>query len=118
MAYQSQASTFAAGIVPYAHATRSAAAPERAGRPAGNAASDEILVARVAAGDRLAIQLLVSRHQQTVYRFVLRLVGNSAAAEDIVSEVFIDLWRQAARVEGRSQLATWLLAIAPNQRRS
>ena len=78
-------------------------------------ASDEALVARVAEGDRQAIALLFARHQQRVYRFVLRLVGNSATAEDIVSEVFFDLWRQAASFEGRARLSTWLLAIARNK---
>jgi RNA polymerase sigma-70 factor (ECF subfamily) len=77
--------------------------------------SDESLVARVAEGDRRAIQLLFTRHQQKVYRFVLRLVANSATAEDIVSDVFIDLWRHAARFERRAQLSTWLLAIARNK---
>jgi RNA polymerase sigma-70 factor (ECF subfamily) len=33
-------------------------------------------------------------------------------AEDLISEVFLDVWRQAGRVEGRSQVSTWLLAIA------
>jgi RNA polymerase sigma-70 factor (ECF subfamily) len=77
--------------------------------------SDESLIAQVAEGDRRAMQLLFTRHQQRVYRFVLRLVGNGATAEDIVSDVFIDLWRQAARFEGRAQLSTWLLAIARNK---
>jgi RNA polymerase sigma factor (sigma-70 family) len=77
--------------------------------------SDESLVARVAEGDRRAIQLLFARYQQRVYRFVLRLVVNSATAEDIVSDVFIDLWRHAASFEGRAQLSTWLLAIARNK---
>ena len=78
-------------------------------------ASDKSLVTRVAEGDRRAIALLFARHQQRVYRFVLRLVGNSATAEDLVSEVFLDLWRQAASFEGRARLSTWLLAIARNK---
>jgi len=77
--------------------------------------SDAALVARVAQGDRQALRLLFARHQPKVYRFVLRLVANSATAEDIVNEVFFDLWRQAASFEGRAQLSTWLLAIARNK---
>jgi RNA polymerase sigma-70 factor (ECF subfamily) len=77
--------------------------------------SDEALVARVAEGDRQALRLLFARHQPKVYRFVLRLVTNSATAEDVVNEVFFDLWRQAASFEGRAQLSTWLLAIARNK---
>ena len=58
------------------------------------------------------MQVLFARHQVRMYRFVLRLVGNQAAAEDLISEVFLDVWRQADRFEGRSAVSTWLLAIA------
>ena len=71
-----------------------------------------MLIGRIAKGDRLAMQALFARHQVRVYRFVLRLVGNPAAAEDVISEVFLDVWRQADRFEGRSAVSTWLLAIA------
>jgi hypothetical protein len=77
--------------------------------------SDEALMARVADGDRGAIRLLFARYQLRVYHFVLRLVGNSATAEDIVSDVFLDLWRHAANFEGRARLSTWILAIARNK---
>ena len=77
--------------------------------------ADETLMARVAQGDRQALALLFERHQLKVYRFVLRLVADKASAEDIVSEVFIELWRHAARFEGRARLSTWMLAIARNK---
>jgi RNA polymerase sigma-70 factor, ECF subfamily len=80
-----------------------------------DAETDERLVARVAQGDRPALRLLFQRHRQSVYRFALRLVGNSATAEDIVSEVFLELWRRAAGFERRATLSTWLLAIARNK---
>ena len=50
-----------------------------------------------------------------VFRFLLRFVGDKSAAEDLVSEVFLDVWRQAGRFQGRSQVTTWLLAIARNK---
>src|SRR5919198_5579541 len=75
-------------------------------------ASDEVLISRIAAGDRLAMQVLFARHHVRVYRFVLRLVGNPTVAEDLISEVFLDVWRQADRFEGRSAVSTWMLAIA------
>jgi len=74
--------------------------------------SDETLIERIAQGDRLAMHTLYARHHMPVYRFVLRIVRDRTAAEDILSEVFLDVWRQAARFEGRSSLSTWLLAIA------
>jgi RNA polymerase sigma-70 factor, ECF subfamily len=77
--------------------------------------SDAALIARVADGDRQALRLLFARHQQKVHCFVLRLVANDATAEDIVNDVFLDLWRQAASFEGRARVSTWLLAIARNK---
>jgi RNA polymerase sigma-70 factor (ECF subfamily) len=74
--------------------------------------SDEILIARIAGGDRLAMQVLFARHHVRVYRFVLRLVRNEATAEDLISEVFLDIWRQAGKFEGRSAVSTWMLSIA------
>ncbi len=79
---------------------------------ANQATSDEVLIGRIATGDRLAMQVLFARHHVRVYRFVLRLVGNQSVAEDLISEVFLDVWRQADRFEGRSAVSTWLLAIA------
>jgi RNA polymerase sigma-70 factor (ECF subfamily) len=75
-------------------------------------ATDEELVARIAKGDRLAMQVLFGRHQVKIYRFVLRQVRDEAIAEDMISEVFLDLWKQASRFEGRSSVTTWLLSIA------
>src|SRR5215469_3058433 len=75
-------------------------------------ASDEVLIGRIAQGDRLAMQVLFARHHVRVYRFVLRLIGDPATAEDLISEVFLDVWRQANRFEGRSAVSTWMLGIA------
>ena len=74
--------------------------------------SDESLLERIAAGDQLVMRALYARHNVKVYRLVLRLVGDAGKAEDVVSEVFFDVWRQAGRFEGRNQVATWILAIA------
>jgi RNA polymerase sigma-70 factor (ECF subfamily) len=74
--------------------------------------SDEVLIGRIAGGDRLAMQVLFARHHVRVYRFVLRLVSDPTLAEDLISEVFLDVWRQAGRFEARSAVSTWLLAIA------
>ena len=74
--------------------------------------SDEVLISRIAGGDRLAMQVLFARHHVRVYRFVLRLVRNEATAEDLISEVFLDIWRQAGKFEGRSAVTTWMLSIA------
>ena len=117
MHVQSQSGTLTAVITPCCcrRDPKSCASPAASPRDVTDTASDEALVARVADGDRRAIRLLLARHQQTVFRFVLRFVADRATAEDIVSEVFIELWRQAARFEGRARLSTWLIAIARNK---
>ena len=81
-----------------------AAAPETS--------SDEMLIRRIAEGDQLAMRTLFGRHRVALYRWLLRLVGDEALAEDLLSEVFLDVWRQAAAFEARSSVSTWLLAIA------
>ena len=72
----------------------------------------ETLIARIAEGDRLAMRTLFGRHRVAVYRWLLRLVNDEALAEDLLSDVFLDVWRQAAAFEARSSVSTWLLAIA------
>jgi len=74
--------------------------------------ADADLIERIASGDRAAMQVVYARHRIRVYRFVLRIVANHAVAEDLVSDVFLEVWRNADRFQGRSAVTTWLLAIA------
>jgi RNA polymerase sigma-70 factor, ECF subfamily len=84
-------------------------------RPLGADASDEALINAIGRGERHAMALLYGRHSVRVYRFVLRLIGDATVAEDIVSDVFLDVWLQAKRFKARAQVSTWLLAIARNK---
>lgn len=79
---------------------------------AADANSDTVLVSRVARGDRSAVRLLFQRHYPRVYRFVARLTGSEAVADDIANEVFLELWKRAGDFEGRAEVSTWLLGIA------
>jgi RNA polymerase sigma-70 factor (ECF subfamily) len=79
------------------------------------ASSDEMLLARIAIGERLAMRTLFVRHRTAVYRWLLRLVSSESLAEDLLSEVFLDVWRHAGRFESRSSVSTWLMAIARNK---
>jgi RNA polymerase sigma-70 factor, ECF subfamily len=74
--------------------------------------ADTALVQAIASGDKTAVKLLYLRHRERIYRFVLRLTGSEATADEIVNEVFLEVWRHAGRFNGKSQVATWLLAIA------
>jgi RNA polymerase sigma-70 factor (ECF subfamily) len=80
--------------------------------PSEQSTTDETLIERIARRDQLAMRTLFARHQIRVYRFVLRLVRNEATAEDVVSDVFLDVWRQAGQFEARSAVSTWLLSMA------
>jgi RNA polymerase sigma-70 factor (ECF subfamily) len=79
---------------------------------AARATSDEMLLENIAGGDRAAMHTLYARHNVRVYRFVLRMLRDTTVAEDLVSQVFLDVWRTASQFEGRSQVSTWLLSIA------
>jgi RNA polymerase sigma-70 factor (ECF subfamily) len=74
--------------------------------------SDQALICAVAAGSQGAMRTLFLRHHTRVFRFLARMVHDEALAEDLTSEVFLGMWRQAARFEGRSSVTTWMLGIA------
>src|SRR5262245_17458329 len=74
--------------------------------------SDRSLVDLIAAGDRRAFETLYLRHRSQVFRYLVRLIGNDPVAEEIVNDVFLEVWRNAHRFEAKSQVATWLVAIA------
>lgn len=76
------------------------------------ATSDDMLLESIADGNRTAMHILYCRHNVRVYRFILRIVRDATAAEDLVSQVFLDVWRTAGQFQGRSQVSTWLLSIA------
>src|SRR5215468_12351045 len=86
--------------------------PITAGSGVVGATTDEALISAIAAGDQRAMRPLYNRHRVRVFRFAIRLVDDAAAAEDIVSEAFIEVWRQADRFEGRSSVSTWIMSIA------
>jgi RNA polymerase sigma-70 factor, ECF subfamily len=81
----------------------------------GTTSSDTALIDAIAGGDRRAMRLLYARHNVRVYRFARRLGADRAAAEDIVSEVFLAVWRKAGGFQGRSQFSTWLLGVTRNK---
>jgi RNA polymerase sigma-70 factor, ECF subfamily len=75
-------------------------------------ADDLDLVRRIASGDRMAMRVLYGRHQLKMHRFITGITRDAALAEDVVNDVFLDVWKQAGRFEARSSVSTWLLGIA------
>ncbi|MCB1515243.1 MAG: sigma-70 family RNA polymerase sigma factor [Hyphomicrobiaceae bacterium] len=76
---------------------------------------DADLIQRIAGLDQLALRTLIGRHQVRLFRFLMRHVRDEAQAEELTNEVFMEVWRNAGRYEGRSQVTTWLLSIARNR---
>jgi len=81
-------------------------------QPSVKIRTDETLIALIASHDRNAMRDLFVRHSARVFRFLARAVNDAAAAEDLLNEVFLDIWRHAGQFEGRSKVSTWILAIA------
>ncbi|WP_199550690.1 RNA polymerase sigma factor [Streptomyces sp. N35] len=71
---------------------------------------------RIRAGDREAFAELYEEHARAVYHHALRLTGDWSAAEEIMSDTFLDAWRTRERVEPEGgSLKPWLLGIATNK---
>jgi RNA polymerase sigma-70 factor (ECF subfamily) len=78
-------------------------------------ASDEDaeLVAAVARGEARALEIVYERHSRGVYSMALRLLSDGPAAEEVVQETFLKLWRQPSAYQpGRGRLFPWLLGVA------
>src|SRR6201999_3565040 len=75
---------------------------------------DSVLIQSIAQGNRLAMQVLFTRYKLRIFRFALRRTNDEAAAEDVLNEVFLQVWRDAGRFNGRSQVATWLFSMTRN----
>lgn len=76
-------------------------------------ASDADVMAAVERGDPDALALLYDRHARLVYSLALRIVRDGADAEEVVQDVFAQVWRQRARYDRRrGSVAGWLAMIA------
>jgi RNA polymerase sigma-70 factor, ECF subfamily len=95
--------------------TFGAGGPTASARRTANGAQDddETLVASVARGDSRALEQIYERHSRGVYSLALRLLTDAPAAEEVVQETFLKLWRQPASYQpGRGRLLPWLLGVA------
>jgi RNA polymerase sigma-70 factor (ECF subfamily) len=78
-----------------------------------DAADDMRLVARVRAGDQQAVSELYGRYSMLVYSVALRILQDTGAAEDLLQDVFLQLWRKPDAFDSsRGSLAAWLAVIA------
>lgn len=73
-----------------------------------------VWIARIAAGDRQAFELLYRAYERRIFGFVFRLAGADLAA-DAFADVMIDVWSKAGRFRPSGKASTWLFAIAHNK---
>ena len=76
---------------------------------------DAEIARRVAAGDQDALQLLMRRHNQTLYRTARSILKDDAEAEDAVQEAYLSAYRAIGSFRGDAKLSTWLVRIVANE---
>lgn len=75
--------------------------------------ADQSALGRIARGDQSALAELYDRHARLVFSLALRILQNRADAEDVVQDVFTQVWAQATRYDtARGEVAAWMLMMA------
>lgn len=82
-----------------------------------NAPTDEKLIRDFLSGKPESFELLVRRHAPELYQFIVRFIGDSAAAEDIVQETFLQVHHSAAEFDPKRRFKPWLFTIGANKAR-
>jgi RNA polymerase sigma-70 factor (ECF subfamily) len=78
--------------------------------------ADEDLMALVQRGDARAFEAIYDRHGSAAFSLAYRIAGNRNAAEDIVQEAFLSVWRSGVRYKPeRGNLRSWLLSVVHNR---
>jgi RNA polymerase sigma-70 factor (ECF subfamily) len=86
--------------------------PQKTSPP--KAASETQLIARAQRGEEEAFAALFEAHKRRVYSLCLRMTGNTAEAEDLAQEAFLQLFRKISTFRGESAFSTWLHRLAVN----
>ncbi len=86
--------------------------PQKGAPP--KAASETQLIARAQQGDEEAFSALFEAHKRRVYSLCLRMTGNTAEAEDLTQEAFLQLFRKISTFRGESAFSTWLHRLSVN----
>jgi RNA polymerase sigma-70 factor, ECF subfamily len=86
------------------------------GTPEPKSVEETALISRIRNGDETAMSELYDRYSGIVYGIALRVLGDTSAAEDVLQEVFLQLWRNPHAFDsGRGRLPAWLAVIARNR---
>ena len=76
---------------------------------------EQLLIQRIAEGSREAFEQLYRAWQTRLFRYLLRMVGDSGAAEELTNDTMVAAWKAAPGFKGQSKVSTWLFAIARNK---
>ena len=85
-----------------------------ASKKQGNQLSEAEAIERAKLGDAEAFQVLYDLHRRRVYSLCLRMTTNTAEAEDLTQEAFLQLFRKIGTFRGESAFSTWLHRMAVN----
>ncbi len=98
----------AAPAIPFARIASTAARPQQA------VSEESDLISRAAKGDTAAFRALYQRHRSDVARLVYRMLSGSADVDDVVQEVFVQVFRSLKDFRGQSKFSTWVHRVAVN----
>jgi RNA polymerase sigma-70 factor (ECF subfamily) len=83
---------------------------------AGKVTEDVTLLQRVRQGDQSAMSELFDRYGRAVYSVALRILKDTGHAEDVMQEIFFQIWRNSdSFIQGRGSLGAWLVVVARNR---
>ena len=90
--------------------------PSKANLQAAKASEDAAILERVEHGDQEAMGLLFDRYSGIVYSVALRVLKDTGQAEDVMQDIFIQIWKKpGAFISGRGSLGAWLVVVARNR---
>lgn len=72
-------------------------------------------IREIAAGDRDAFEKLYAAYRTRLFRYLLRMVGDTGLAEELTNDAMVAAWKAAASFKGQSKASTWLFSIARNK---
>jgi sigma-70-like protein len=89
--------------------------PTKGSRKAHGTLSDETPIKAVTVGDRAAMHTFYKRHNVNIYRFIRRLVGDHHLTENLVGDVFLEVWQHADHFEGALESFNLVVVDVPFQ---
>jgi len=87
---------------------------QRQGKDRERDPNEAELIEQAKQGDAQAFQALYDKHKRRVYSLCLRMTANTAEAEDLTQEAFLQLYRKIATFRGESAFSTWLHRLSVN----